>query len=194
MGTCTSEALSSVIAAGGLAPLLEHLAHLDGGIPNFALTEFSEIHTAPIWYQRVDPLPSRGHGPVGPVLDGPLVSRLVRFGAEALLLHAVAWAGRHVFEAVDRRGNRRLDPLLGLRINVGVFALYVLTQHLDQGPSSLACMRTPQGRRSTCALVVASCILHLLSSSSSPMVAACSKPLWVHRRVAQGLGPRDRDR
>jgi hypothetical protein len=79
VGTCTSEALSSVIAAGGLAPLLEHLAHLDGGIPNFALTEFSEIHTALIWYQRV-------------------------------------------------------DPLLGLRINVGVFALYVLTQHHDQGP------------------------------------------------------------
>ena len=134
MGTCTSEALSSVIAAGGLAPLLERLAHLDGGIPNFALTEFSEIHTALIWYQRADPLPSRGHGPVGSVLDGPLVSRLVRFGAEALLLHAVAWAGRHVLEAVDRRGNRRLDPLLGLRINVGVFALYVLTQYHDQGP------------------------------------------------------------
>jgi hypothetical protein len=50
-----------------------------------------------------------------------------------LLLQSVVCTGRHVLEAVGRRGDHRLQLLLGRRIGVGVFALYVLSEHDVQG-------------------------------------------------------------
>jgi hypothetical protein len=57
----------------------------------------------------------------------------VRLGTEALLLEAVLLTDRHVEDTVTRSGDRGLDPLLGWRLQLRVFAHDVLREHIVHG-------------------------------------------------------------
>lgn len=95
------------------------------GLNQFWLRHYPDFLLIPI--ERA--LPTASAGPIGLVLSALLVGSSIRFGAEALLLQAVVCTGWHVLKAVDRRGDHRLQLLLRRRIGVGVFALYVLSEH-----------------------------------------------------------------
>ena len=50
-----------------------------------------------------------------------------------MLLQAIVRTGRHVLEAVDRRGDHHVEQLIVRCISVGLLMLYVLSEHDAQG-------------------------------------------------------------